>query len=162
MDLQPWVILAHVLGAFGFAAAHGTSMLMAFRLRTERDPARIAGMLDLSMMGITWLGWSGLVLIVSGIVAGFMGEYWGQAWIWISIALLVVVTGLMTPFGAMHYGKVRAGVGMAKPKPGEPAPEPASAAELDALLTSSRPWVLLAIGGIGFAAIVYLMMFKPF
>jgi hypothetical protein len=39
---------------------------------------------------------------------------------------------------------------------------PASDAELAALLASPRPTQLLAIGGIGFFVILWLMMFKPF
>jgi hypothetical protein len=163
MDWQPWVTLAHILGAFAFAAAHGTSMLMAFKLRTERDPGKLAGMLDLSMAGINWLTWAFLLLLASGIASGFLGDYWGKGWIWVSIGVLVVVTGLMTPFGAIHYSKVRAAIGMPNPrKKDEPAPTPVPAAELDALLTSARPWILLGIGGVGFAAIIFLMRFKPF
>jgi hypothetical protein len=41
MDWHPWIVYAHVLGAFAFAAGHGVAATMAFRLRSERDPSRM-------------------------------------------------------------------------------------------------------------------------
>jgi hypothetical protein len=49
MDWHPWIVYAHVLGAFAFAAGHGVAATMAFRLRSERDPSRIAAILDYSL-----------------------------------------------------------------------------------------------------------------
>ena len=46
MEWHPWIVYAHVLGAFAFAAGHGVAATMAFRLRSERDPSRIAAILD--------------------------------------------------------------------------------------------------------------------
>ena len=43
-----------------------------------------------------------------------------------------------------------------------PPVEPASAAELDALLTGSQPVLLTVIGFGGLLLILWLMMFKPF
>ena len=37
MDWQPWLVFAHVLGAFTFVLAHGVSIFVALRLRSERD-----------------------------------------------------------------------------------------------------------------------------
>ena len=64
-----------------------------------------------------------------------------------------------TPF----YGRMRAAAGV----PGteqlasrmKPPPTPP---DLDALATSNRPFVLAAVGGIGLALIVWLMVSKPF
>ena len=164
MDWYPWIVFAHIVGAFGFAMGHGASALMAFRLRTERDPARIAAMLDLSLMGMNVLTWAGLLLIASGIAGAFVNGLWGKGWIWASLVLLVVIGGLMTPLGAIHYNKVRRAIGVRQPraKKDEPLPEPVSPAELDALLTGPQPWILAGVGGGGFVVILALMHFKPF
>ena len=167
MDWHPWIVYAHVLGAFAFAAGHGVSATMAFRLRSERDPARIAALLDLSLWSLSPLSLMSIgfiVLLLSGIAAGFTGGYWGHLWIWVAIVLLVAITVLMTPVGAGHYNKVRAAIGQKPPreKTDAPPPAPLPPDQLEALLTASTPWILLALGGIGFAAIVLLMVFKPF
>jgi hypothetical protein len=105
-----------------------------------------------------------IVLFVSGIAAGFTGGYWGRLWIWVAIVLLVVITGLMTPVAAGHYNKVRSAIGQKLPrdKTDAPPPAPLPPDQLEPLLMASTPWILVAVGGIGFAAILLLMMFKPF
>lgn len=167
MDWHPWIVYAHVLGAFAFAAGHGVSATMAFRLRHERDPIRIGAILDMSLYSISpaslmTIGF--VVLLLSGIAGGFEGAYWGKAWIWVSIVLLIAVTGAMTPIGAVHYNKVRTAIGQKLPRDKSDAPPPAPLPpdRLEPLLVSPRPWQLAAVGGIGFALIVYLMVFKPF
>ncbi len=164
MDLAGWVVLLHVLGAFAFAAGHGVSALMSFKLRSERDPVRIGALLDFSQYSMTLMGIGFLVLLVSGIVSGFIGEYWGNLWLWTAIVLLVVVTGGMTPLVASHYTKVRHAVGKRamSDKKDAPDPVPASPAELEALLVAPTPWIAASLGGIGFVVIVWLMIAKPF
>jgi hypothetical protein len=49
MDLTPyvaWIVFAHVLGAFMFAAGHGVSMFVVFQARRERDRGRLGALLD--------------------------------------------------------------------------------------------------------------------
>lgn len=167
MDWHPWIVYAHILGAFSFAAGHGVSATVAFRLRSERDPARIRTILDLSFYSLspTSLMSIGFVtLFLSGIAAGFTGDHWGRGWIWVSLALLVVITGIMTPFGAMHYNKVREAIGQKLPrdKSDAPPPEPLPADQLERLLVAPHPWILAGVGGVGFATIVALMVLKPF
>lgn len=167
MDWHPWIVYAHVLGAFAFAAGHGVAATMAFRLRSERDQSRIAAILDYSLWQLSprsLMSTGFLVLFVSGIAAGFTGAYWGRLWIWVAIGLLVVITGLMTPVAAGHYNKVRTAIGQKLPrdKSDTPAPAPLPPDQLEALLMAPTPWILVGVGGIGFAAILLLMMFKPF
>jgi hypothetical protein len=167
MDWHPWVVYGHVLGAFAFAAGHGVAVTMAFRLRSERDPTRIAAILDMSLWTLSTrslMSIGFIVLFLSGIVAGFTGDYWGRLWIWAAIGLLVVITGTMTPIGAGHYNKVRTAIGQKLPRDKSDAPPaaPLPPDQLEALLMASTPWILTLIGGVGFAAILLLMLFKPF
>jgi hypothetical protein len=64
---------------------------VAVRLRRERDPARIASLLELSGSSIRAFYASLVVLLGGGIAAAFAGHLWGRAWIWGSIAILTVV-----------------------------------------------------------------------
>lgn len=157
------VVLLHVLGAFAFVAAHGVSMVAAFRLRGERDRQRQAQLLELSGLGVG-LMYIGLgVLLVAGVVAGFMGDHWGRAWIWAALVTLVVVIAAMYIVATPFYGRMRAAAGVpgteemgAKLKP------PATPADLDALATSNRPILLALVGGVGLVVIIWLMLAKPF
>jgi cadmium resistance protein CadD (predicted permease) len=144
--MHTWIVVAHVLGAFIFIAAHGASMFASFRLRAVTDRGRVLELLDLSSMslGIMYVGL--VILLVAGIAAGFSGEFWDDGWIWAAIGILVVLIAVM-------YSVVE--------KAGDFKP-PATPADLDALATSSRPYWLAGVGGIGIAVLVWLMIAKPF
>jgi hypothetical protein len=167
MDLTPyigWILFLHVAGAFAFAAGHGVSIFMAFQVRRERDPARIGALLDISAASLTAAGIGLLVLFIAGIVAGINLGSFGRAWLWVSLVLLVVIAGVMTPMGTNYFGSIRRAIGqrVRGMKAEEPDPAPASPTELAALLDTRRPEQLLLIGGGGFLLILWLMMFRPF
>jgi hypothetical protein len=161
-SLYSWIVFVHVLAAFGFVLAHGATAIVAFRVRSEREPQRIAALLDLSTasMGLMYL--CAMVLVVAGVVAGLMGHWFGQVWIWGAIAALVAVTLAMLAYATPYYLRVRVAVGQRGLSRAEVPPTPAPAAELAALLDSRRPEVIAVIGGVGLALIVWLMVFKPF
>jgi hypothetical protein len=163
MDWQPWLVFAHILGAFIFVLAHGVSMFVAFRVRKERDPAVVSALLDLSKLAVTIAAFAVIFLLISGIAAGFVGNYWGQRWIWASLAILILLWAYMSFRGTMYHDAVRRAVGsigIYDHKATEPPPaDPAAAA---ALLASSRAVELAIVGGIGLIAILFLMVFKPF
>lgn len=163
MDWQPWLVFAHILGAFTFVLAHGVSVFVALRVRREREPARIAAMLDLSRSSIYIAFFALVFLLLTGIAAGFTGAYWDRAWIWASIAILVLLFLYMGLRGTRYHDEVRHAVGsmgIYDHKATE-AP-PADPAALAVLLASSRAMELATVGGIGLVAILYLMVFKPF
>lgn len=185
MELLPWLRFLHVAGAFLFVAGHGISVIVAFQVRSERDPGRLGTMLDLSGTSLKLAVVGLLVLLVTGIVAGIVGGSFGRGWIWLSLGLLVAIGASMTPLGAGHFNRIRAAIGQARSaasvepaasgtrasgvarKPGEPVagdPPPPSATpdELRRLLDNRRPEALAAIGGGGFLVILWLMLFKPF
>jgi hypothetical protein len=85
-----------------------------------------------------------LLLLVSGIVTSFMGQWWSWGWIWLSIILLVVLFGAMSALGSRVFNEVRLAVGL-PPSSGkeELRPKPASAEEIDGLLNRLRPvWLM--------------------
>lgn len=166
MDLTPylpWLKFAHVLGAFFFVAGHGVSLAVAMRLRRETEPARMLAILDLSAWSLNLATIGLLLLLLAGIVDGIVGGSFGRAWIWISIVILVVVGGLMTPLAAIHFGQLRQGLGQRwRMKPGDPDPTLLSSAKIAALASSRGLDLAGLIGAVGFVAIVWLMVFKPF
>jgi len=157
------VVFLHVVGAFAFVLAHGVSMLVSFRLRTERDRARQAHLLELSSIGVglTYIGLT--LLLVAGIAAGFLGDHWGRLWIWAALGTLAVVIAVMYAVATPFYGRMRMAAGVAVPEAvsartaDAPTPE-----ELNRLATSTRPFWLAAVGGIGLLFIIWLMLAKPF
>jgi len=159
-----WIRLVHILGAFAFVAFHGASVGMALKLPQEKSLERIRALLDLSQ-GFFGLGYAALgILFLAGVAGGFVGHYWSRGWIWLSLGLLLAMAAYMSLFVTTFYHRVRKAVGLpydAKWKP-QPAAEPASAADVTALLGQGCPALLALVGGIGLAAVVGLMAFKPF
>jgi hypothetical protein len=167
MDLVPylgWIKFLHVVGAFLFVAGHGVSMAVAFRLRGERDGGRMLALLDLSAWSLNVATVGLLALLIAGIVDGVVGGYFGRAWIWLSLVLLIVISALMTPLIALHFGELRRALGQRTRtlKAGDPDPVPIGIDGVVALAASRRPETAALVGGIGFLVILWLMTFKPF
>lgn len=148
-----WIVFFHVAAGFLFALAHGTSLMVAFQLRRERELLRLRALLDLSGASINLMYAALGILLVAGIAAGFVGKWWGRGWIWAALILLFLITGAMYARGTNYYRRVREATG---------PDQPASPGELDRLLKSGRPFELAAIGYGGLLMILWLMMFKPF
>ena len=162
MDWYPWVVLAHVIGAFAFVFAHGVSAFVAFRLRAARSPEQVSTLIGLSSSSITLAYVSLLVILVSGVAAGFMGDWWGRPWIWLSIGLLLAIATAMYLVGTTYYIQVRHAVGLAAPQdPKGTVFEPLGPDALARLLDSRRPELLAAIGGGGLTVLIALMVIKP-
>ena len=167
MDLRPyigWIIFFHVAGAFMFVAGHGVSMFVAFQVKRERDRAKLAALLDLSGWSLGVAGIGMLILFVAGILAGIVLNSWDKSWIWISLGLFIAISLLMTPIGSAYFTGARKAIGQRTRglKAGDPDPVPVGDQELEAILDSPRPRLLLTIGGVGFLLILWLMMFRPF
>jgi hypothetical protein len=157
-----FMIFLHVLGVIVFALGHGTSIAVAFRMRREREHARIAAMLDVSSWstGLMYLGL--LLIVIPGVVLGFMGGYWASWWLWVSIVLLVIVIGAMYGIATPTYLRLRAATGAtmaesSRKKVGDVDSERV----LDAMATSWRPTALAIIGGVGLVVILWLMIAQP-
>ena len=167
MDWYPWIVFLHATGVLLFFIAHGTSMAVGFRLKRERDPARVRALLDLSSWTLgVWPSIAFVVGTVAGIAAGIMGGWFGQAWIWIAIVLLTIVAGAMTPLVAARLNVIRtaAGTRAINPFSRKPpdAPPDQDHAELERLLAAWDPMPAAVMGFGGFVVILWLMLFKPF
>lgn len=153
-----WLVYLHILGALGFVLGHGTTSAVTLLLRSQTDADQVRSWLSLArsnvVLGITWA--SLLLILISGVWAGFVGGWWGDWWIWLSLALLIIITLVMGFIGRGYFDRINAALGV------EPAGEPVSQSELEAVLARS-PAVALAVVGLGgIAVITWLMMFKPF
>jgi plastocyanin len=151
-----WWVFVHVIGVFAFLAAHGVSMVVLFRLRTERDPHRVAGLLEISGFSAKLFYPSLGLLVVAGVVAGFLGHWWSQAWIWVAIAILVLATLAMYALATPYYRRVGT---VARALAG--GSHAVSEEQFDELLGSDRPWWVAATGAAAILFILYLMLFKP-
>jgi len=151
-----WWVFVHLVGVFGFLAAHGVSMFALFRIRAEADPRRVADLVELSASAIGPFYASFGVLLLGGVVAATLGGWWGRAWIWASIGVLVASSLAMYALAKPYTERVGV-VARSLVEGTEAVTEEQFARVRRAPSGLAVAW----IGGIGLAAILFLMIFKP-
>lgn len=162
--LVPWLVFLHTLCALAFFMAHGASVAMAFKIRSQTNIERIRAMLDLSgstmmMMFVSFLGMG-----LTGLAMPFILRIWNRGWIWLSIVLMVAVFLHMAFMSERRYKHLRRLVGLpymigSREYPAEP---PASQAEVEAHLKKMKVTDLVIVGLVIPTIVLWLMVFKPF
>ena len=152
-----WWFFVHLVGVFAFLLSHGVSAGVALKLRRERDPAKIDALLQLSSSSVGWFWPSIGLLLLGGVVAGFLGSWWRFGWIWASLGILALMTVEMLIVARPYYQRVgtivRAMAG---------GSEAVTAEQLDRVLRASTALVNAILGFAAILGILYLMIFKPF
>ncbi len=156
----------HVFSAFAFFLIHGATAAAMFALKRERDAKRVEGLLEIREFATKWMGIPLGILLISGIVMGFMGRWWNQTWIWLAIGVFFAISFAMSGFGRPYHDRLWHAIdpeGHAPPtKKEKRRSQPATTEELVGLLAVGRPMLLTVTGVIGLGVILWLMMFKPF
>jgi len=142
--MYQWVVFIHIASVLGLLLVHPVTV--AFHLKEERDDIRIRELLEVTEAAST-LRWVffGLV-ILSGVVLGFLGSWWSSAWIWAALVIFVLIGLTMNLYGGRMIDRIT---------------DTRDNAEMERLLTRFRPWILAISGGGGLLVILYLMLFKP-
>ncbi len=158
-----WLVFVHILAVFVFLLAHGGSAGVAFRLRREGDRARLAALLDMSGASQGLMYASLLVLLIAGIVLGFLGGWWRLGWIWTSLGLLVVAAIGMYVRASIPFNRIRQAAGLAyfDGRRAQPASAPAGDQALQSAVHSVRPFEVATIGVAPIALILWLMIPAP-
>jgi hypothetical protein len=162
--MHQWIVLLHVIGAFVFVASHGVAIWMASQIARERDPRRIAAMLDLSSASLNGVYGGLLVLLIGGIWAAIDGGFFARAWPWVALGVLIAIVVGMYVVATPYFRRLRGAVGV-PPRYGpkdQPVLQPSSDAEVAALAAQSPVMPLMVIGAGGLAIILWLMILQPF
>jgi 4-hydroxybenzoate polyprenyltransferase len=111
---------------------------VAFHLKEERVDVRIRELLEVteSASALRWIFFA--LIIVSGALLGFLGSWWGSAWIWVALVIFVAIGVVMNRYGGRTIDRIA---------------ETTDDAEMERLLAAFDGGLLL---------LLYLMLFKPF
>jgi uncharacterized membrane protein YbhN (UPF0104 family) len=157
------LLFVHVLSAFLYLLAHGASVAVAYRVRRQASAERVRALLDLSRSTVGIANVMLMATILFGVALGFLGHWWSAGWIWVSIVMLVIVFGVMGRMVAPHFRRMRAAVGLVLVDGAwEHGGADASPDELARALASGRPAVVTGVAIVGWAVILWMMLFKPF
>ena len=154
--MTEWLVFVHIVGVLAFLGTHGVSMGVLFKLRTERDVRAVNDLLALSTDAIRWFYLAFLLLLAGGIASAFTLHVWGRRWLWLSIAILFVVTMFMYGLASPYYKRVR----LIARAMGDGS-QAVTAEQFDQVLRSGQPTAIAAVGIVGLVAILYLMVFQP-
>ena len=149
----------HIAAVLALLGTHGVSMTVLYAIRKERDRSKILTMIGVSGQAIVPMYVSiGAVVLFGALLWFKMRLAYGIStlWIWAAIAILVATIGLMTATAKPYFVRVKEAC-QVRPS-GVPR---VSDEELGEVLRSSKAHLITAIGVIGLAAILYLMIFKP-
>jgi len=148
----------HVLSAMGYFLFHGAVASVTYAIRREPGPKRIEALSAVMVFAYAGAPIAGGVLVLTGIILGIMGHWWGDRWIWASIAVLLVIGILMNRLGKpyMTEGFSRASTPNAQ---SQPQARRGMSRGLRAFLF--HPMFFTALGLIGLSIVMWLMMFKP-
>lgn len=159
-----WVVLAHVLSAFAFLVLHAPSMAAMLRLRRERDPAAVRALLEMSRAasGWAWAAWA--FLAGTGAALATLEHAWTRPWVWGSVVVLVLVSGLMSPLAAQAFNEARHAAGL--PWFDGKGVRPAGTADPEALaraldVVRRRALGVALLGAAGLAVLTWLMVARP-
>jgi hypothetical protein len=159
--MYQWLIFLHVAAVLAFMLAHGVHVAAMWAMRAEQDPERSLTLFN-PVPSVTMLRVLLAVVVASGVVAGFMGSWWGRGWIWASLLVLTVIAVFMWRFGSGFYGLIQEAAERAvAARSSEPA-DPAAQAAFDVARRSWHTAGVSVVGLGGLAILLWLMMFKPF
>ena len=152
-----WWLFLHLAGVLTFVGAHGVSMFVMYRIRSERDRRRIAELITFSGTTTRPMYLALMILTIGGVGAGITLHLFTQWWLWISIFILLITIGLMSGLAKPYFRRITAACEI------RPSGVPrVSDEELEQLLRSGEAHVISAIGVVGLWSVLYLMLFKPF
>jgi len=142
--MYQWIVFIHIASVLGLLIVHPVTV--AFHLKEERDDTRIRELLEVSEAASTlrWI-FFGLTM-ATGVALGFMGGFWGTAWIWAALAIFVLIGVVMNVYGGRTIDKIA---------------DTKDDAEMERLLARFQPMILAVVGVGGLLIVLYLMLFKP-
>jgi len=157
--MYQWIVFLHILAVFWFLLAHGVSLYVAFRVQREKDIHGIRALLGLSASAVMASLIGLIVLLAAGIALAFMGHWWSQGWVWVSLGLFVVIWASMSIFSGPAFRRARMAAGFTGPTT---VNESIVSEKLPQAIAELRPVLPTVIGGVGLAVILWLMVLKPF
>jgi hypothetical protein len=167
VNLYAWSVWLHILFAFIFFFAHGTSMAIAFLLPQEKDPVRMRALLDVSAVSVAPLGISLFVLLITSLHMGLTAGWIRTGWWCLSFLLMLGTVAWMTWYSRNYYTPIRKALGgfyMSGLSTKNPAVEDKAVnwEEVQELVRRTNPHLLASVGLIVTALLIWLMRVKPF
>ena len=158
--VDSWFRFLHVAAVMAFMLVHGVHIFVIWKQRAEPDPARNLALFE-ALPSVAAIRAVAGAVVVTGLLLVASLSLWAMWWIWLSIGTLGAVWLLMFRFGAAYYIVIEDAANRAIEAKGTPG-ESAALANFTKARHSRHALGISAVGFGGLAAILWLMIFKPF
>lgn len=159
--MYEWLVFLHVAAVLAFLLLHGAHVAAMWKMRAEADP-EVSLTLFRSMSTAPWLRIVLAAVVGTGVLVGFMGDWWDRGWMWASLAILVAIWAAMWRYGGGYFGLVNDAATNAIEARASAAGDSAAQEAFDVARRSWYAPAVMAIGLGGLALLLWLMVFKPF
>ena len=155
--MERFWLFVHLVGMAGFLMAHGVSTFAMFQLRSVNgDRDQIFELCERSKRAVAPMYVSTGLLLVGGVAGGIAGKWFGEAWLWVSIFVLLVTMAAMSSITTPYMKKLRDGCTR-----WHDGSYTLSDEDLQAALDGPVISMTAGVGTLGLLIILYLMVYKP-
>lgn len=158
--MYQWLLYLHIGTVLAFMLAHGVQVTVIWKQRTEKDPARNLALFE-ALPSSRLLRVAMSAVVISGLALVVLLSLWSRAWIWLSLGLLAAIWLTMWIWGGTYYSLIESAATSAIEAKGSPQ-EDKTLADFNRARLSWYPIGMAIVGPVGLAAILWLMVFKPF
>jgi hypothetical protein len=155
-----WVVFLHVTIIFIFLIQHAAEIIVTFKLREQKEPEGIFAIYSFMPdnnsrnLRITYS-----LIIITGMIAGFMSTWWKQGWMWTAFGVMIVIWIVMNRVGGSYLTAVDAITDHVLKNKDDTSAIDKFRNDLKA---RREPEIMTVTSVIGGLMILWLMMFKPF
>jgi hypothetical protein len=164
MSIYRLIVFLHVISGLLFIMAHGVSAMMIFKVSRERKFENLCNYLDISRAALLPAMRALEGILLTGIVLTIWARWYQMAWIWVSLALFIAVGVVMGKYASGYMNSVRKALGIPTRQDLKNGvrPLPAPPEVVAEVVAQGRPRLVAIAGLSGLAAIVFMMVVKPF
>lgn len=159
--MYSWLVLLHIFFAFLFMLTHGAHAAAMLKFRGEPDPERSLTFFN-NVPDIKYVRYFTMAMGLFGFVPAFMTAWWRQWWIWLSVLVFLIVSWVMSKYGAGYYGMIYSAAQRLIDARKTDVDLSAAQKEFDQARNAPNALIVSVVGIVGLAIILSLMRFKPF
>lgn len=159
--MYQWLLFLHIGSVLVFMLLHGVQVTVTWKKRWEPDPERNQALFEALPSGVRTVRFPFVAVVASGLTLVVFLGIWTHWWIWLSLLLLIVIWLTMWRWGGGYYNLIQVAAERAIAAAGTPDELVALAVFQKARLDWRTP-AMTSVGILGTAAILWLMIFKPF
>ena len=160
-DMYNWLVFLHIFFAFLFMLGHGAHAAAMLKFRGEPVPEKSLTFFSI-VPDIKYVRYLTVALGVFGFASAFIPGWLNKGWVWISLAVFLIISWVMYQYGGGYYGMISDAANRLIEAKKTNVDLPAAQKEFDEARNAPHTIIVPIVGIVGLAIILWLMRFKTF